>query len=138
MGAATFSFRFMAMVAIVFATTARYFAVPALRIVGRRLLDVERLPGVFMRSARAALADARRRLCWSRHGARSWLAILLIALMGGVLGGIAGLSLLSRILDMIAALLDLMSIASFGIAGALMALIVRRHGRWLGHWWLRR
>jgi hypothetical protein len=65
------------------------------------------------------------------------LAILLIALMGSVLGSIAGLSLLSRIVDMITALLNLMRIAGFGITGALMALIVRRHGRWLGHWWLR-
>ncbi|MCK1707929.1 hypothetical protein IVA83_01775 [Bradyrhizobium sp. 143] len=48
--------------AIAFAATSGYFAVPTLRIVGRRCLDVERLLGVFMGSARAALADARRRL----------------------------------------------------------------------------
>jgi len=63
MGAATFSFRIMSMVAIAFAAAAGYFAVPALRIVGRRFLDVERLLGVFMRSAGSALADARGRLC---------------------------------------------------------------------------
>jgi hypothetical protein len=56
------------------------------------------------------------------------LAILLIALMSGVLGRIARLSLLSGVLDVAAALLDLMGIAGFGIAGTLVALIVRRTG----------
>lgn len=65
--------------------------------------------------------------------ARSLLAILLIALMSGVLRGIASLSLLSRVFDVAAALLDLMGIAGFGITGALVALIVRRHGRGFGH-----
>jgi hypothetical protein len=69
--------------------------------------------------------------------ARSLLAILLIALMSGVLRGIASLSLLSRVFDVTAALLDLMGIAGFGITGPLVALIVRRHGRGLGHCWLR-
>jgi hypothetical protein len=63
MGTAAFSFRLMRVVAIVFAAAPGYFAVPAPRIVGRRFLDVERLLGVFMRSTRAALADARRGLC---------------------------------------------------------------------------
>jgi hypothetical protein len=53
----------MSVVAIAFAATSGYFAVPTLRIVGRRFLDVERLLGVFVGSARPALADARRRLC---------------------------------------------------------------------------
>jgi hypothetical protein len=65
------------------------------------------------------------------------LAILLIALMSGILRSIAGLSLLSGILDMAAAFLDLMGIAGFGITGARVALIVRRHGRGFGHCWLR-
>jgi hypothetical protein len=63
----------------------------------------------------------------------SLLAILLIALMSGVLRGIARLSLLSGVLDVVAALLDLMGIAGFGITGALLALIVGRHGRGFGH-----
>ena len=62
MGTAAFSFRVMSMMAIVFAA-AGYFAVPALRIVGRRLADMQRLLCVLMRSARAALADAGWRLC---------------------------------------------------------------------------
>jgi len=53
----------MSMMAIVFAAASGYLAVPALWIVARRFLDVERLLGVFVRSPRAALADARRRLC---------------------------------------------------------------------------
>jgi hypothetical protein len=69
--------------------------------------------------------------------ARSLLAILLIALMSGVLRGIASLSLLSGVFDVAAALLDLMGIAGFGITGPLVALIVGRHGRGLGHCWLR-
>jgi hypothetical protein len=63
MGTAAFSFRVMSMMAVVFAAAAGYFAVPALRIVGRRFLGVERLFGVLMRSARTALADTRRCLC---------------------------------------------------------------------------
>jgi hypothetical protein len=62
MGTATFSFRVMSMMAVVFAATTGYFAVPALRIVGRRFIDVERLLGFLVRSARPALADARWRL----------------------------------------------------------------------------
>ena len=50
--------------------------------------------------------------------------------MSGVLRSIAGLSLLSGILDRATAFLDLMGIAGFGITGALVALIVRRHGTW--------
>src|SRR4051794_27881182 len=69
--------------------------------------------------------------------ARSLLAILLIALMSGVLRGIASLSLLSGVFDVAAALLGLMGIAGFGITGPLVALIVGRHGRGLGHCWLR-
>ena len=57
--------------------------------------------------------------------------------MSGVLRGIASLSLLSRVFDVAAALLDLMGIAGFGITGALVALIVRRHGRGFSHCWLR-
>jgi hypothetical protein len=133
MGTATFSFRVMSMMAVVFAATTGYFAVPALRIVGRRFIDVEWFLGILMRSAWTALADARWRLCRSRHGARSLLAILLIALMSGVLRGIASLSLLSGVPDVAAALLDLMGMAGFGITGPPVALIVRRHGRGLGN-----
>jgi hypothetical protein len=60
---AALSFCDMSMMAIAFTTAAGYLAAPALRIVGRRFLDVERLFGVFVRSPRPALADARRRLC---------------------------------------------------------------------------
>jgi len=63
MSAATFSFRVMSMMGIVLAAAAGNFAVAALRIVGGRLLEVKRLLGVLMRSARAALANAGRRLC---------------------------------------------------------------------------
>jgi hypothetical protein len=63
MAAAAFSLRLMRMMAVVFAAAARYFAVATFRIVGGRFLDVERFLGVFMRSAGAALADARWRLC---------------------------------------------------------------------------
>jgi hypothetical protein len=63
MRAAALSFRVMSMMAIVFAAASGYFAVPALRIVGRRFLNVERLLGVFVGCAGAALADARWRLC---------------------------------------------------------------------------
>jgi hypothetical protein len=63
MGSAAFAFRVMCVMAVAFAAASRYLAVPALRIVGRRLLDMERLLGVFVRSAWAALADARRRFC---------------------------------------------------------------------------
>jgi hypothetical protein len=49
------------MMAVVFAAAPGYFAVAALRIVGGRFLDMKRLLGVLMRSARAALANARRR-----------------------------------------------------------------------------
>ncbi len=63
MGTAAFSFRVMSMMGIVFAAAAGNFAVAALRIVGGRFLDVKRLLGVLMRSARATLADAGRRLC---------------------------------------------------------------------------
>jgi len=63
MGTAAFSFRVMSMMAIVFAAAAGYFAVPALRIVGWRLVDMQRLLCVLMRSARAALANAGWRLC---------------------------------------------------------------------------
>jgi hypothetical protein len=62
MSAATLSFRVMSMMGIVFAAAAGNFAVAALRIIRRRFVDVERLLGVLMRSARAALANARRRL----------------------------------------------------------------------------
>jgi len=51
------------MMVVPFAAASRYPAVPALRVGGRRFLDVERLLGVFVRSARATLADARRRFC---------------------------------------------------------------------------
>jgi hypothetical protein len=50
------------MMAIVLAAASGYFAVPALWIVGRRFLDVERLPWRFHEKRPAALADARRRL----------------------------------------------------------------------------
>jgi len=63
MRAATLSFRVMSMMAVVFAAAAGHFAVAALWIVGRRFVDVERLLGVLVRSARATLANARRRLC---------------------------------------------------------------------------
>ncbi len=63
MGTAAFSFRVMSMMAVVFAAAAGYLAVPALRIIGRRFVDVKRLLCVLMRSTRAALADAGRRLC---------------------------------------------------------------------------
>jgi hypothetical protein len=53
--------------------------------------------------------------------------------MSCILRGIPGLALLSGILDMDAAFLDLMGIAGLGITGALMALIVRRYGWGLGH-----
>jgi hypothetical protein len=65
------------------------------------------------------------------------LAILLIALMGGILRSVALLSLFSGIFDMAAAFLDLVRIAGFGVTGALVALIIRRHGRGLGHYQLR-
>jgi hypothetical protein len=51
------------MMGIVLAAAARHIAVPALWIVGRRLVDMKRRLGVLARSARAALADAGRRLC---------------------------------------------------------------------------
>jgi hypothetical protein len=57
--------------------------------------------------------------------------------MGGVLRSVARLSLLSGIFDMAAALLDLVGIPGFAITGALVALVVRWHGRRLGHGWLR-
>jgi hypothetical protein len=63
MGSAALAFRLMGMMAILFAAAAGYFAVPALRIAGRRFLDMERLLGVFVRSPWAALSDARGRLC---------------------------------------------------------------------------
>jgi hypothetical protein len=63
MSAAALSFRVVSMMGIVLTATARHFAVAALRIVGRRLADAKRCLGVLMRSARAALANARRRLC---------------------------------------------------------------------------
>jgi len=63
MGTAAFSFRVMSMMAIVFAAAAGNLAVPALLIVGRRLVDVQRLLGILVRSARAALANAGWRLC---------------------------------------------------------------------------
>jgi hypothetical protein len=69
MGATTFSFSVMSVMAVVFAAATGDFAVPALRIVGRRFIDVERLLGILMRSAWPALADARWRLCRSRHAA---------------------------------------------------------------------
>jgi hypothetical protein len=62
MGTAAFSFCMMSMMAVVLAATTGYFAVPTLRIVGRRFIDVERLLGFLVRSARPALADARWRL----------------------------------------------------------------------------
>jgi len=62
MGATAFAFRMMGMVTIVLATAAGHFAVPALRIVGRRFVDAKWRLGVFMRSARAALPDAGWRL----------------------------------------------------------------------------
>jgi hypothetical protein len=65
MGTAAFSFCMMSMMAVVLAATTGYFAVPTLRIVGRRFIDVERLLGFLVRSARPALADARWRLCRS-------------------------------------------------------------------------
>jgi hypothetical protein len=58
MGPAALSFRFMGVVAVMFAAATRDLAVAALRIVGRRLVDVKRLPGVLMRCARAALTNA--------------------------------------------------------------------------------
>ena len=61
--AAALSFRVMGVMAIAFAATSGYFAAPTLRIVGWRFLDVERLLGVFVGSARPALANARRSLC---------------------------------------------------------------------------
>jgi hypothetical protein len=137
MGATTFSFRVMSVMAVVFAAATGDFAVPALRIVGRRFIDVEQLLGILMRGAcerrlarpgGCSLASLSKSTCCS-----SLLAILLIALMSGVLGRIARLSLLSGVLDVAAALLDLMGIAGFGIAGTLVALIVRRHGRGFGH-----
>ena len=57
--------------------------------------------------------------------------------MGGVLHGIALLSLLLGVFDMAAALPDLVGIAGPWITFTLVALIVRRHGRRLGHGWLR-
>jgi len=63
MGSTALSFRVMSMMAVPFAAASRYLAVPALWIVGRRFIDVERLLGVFVRGARTALADTRRRFC---------------------------------------------------------------------------
>jgi hypothetical protein len=39
------------MMAVVLSAATGYFTVPALRIVGRRLIDVERLLGILMREA---------------------------------------------------------------------------------------
>ena len=58
-----------------------------------------------------------------------WSPVLLVALVRGILGGVAGLALLLRILDVAAALLDFMGIAGFRVAGALVTLIVLRNGR---------
>jgi len=64
MRATALSFRSMGVMAVVFAAAAGHFAMPTpWVVVGGRLVDVERLLGVLMRSARAALANARRRLC---------------------------------------------------------------------------
>jgi hypothetical protein len=63
MSTAALSFRIVSMMGIVLAAAAGDFAVPALWIVGRRLVDVKRCLGVLMGSARAALADACPRLC---------------------------------------------------------------------------
>jgi len=63
MSAAALSFRVMGMMAVVLAAAARHFAVAALRIICRQFVDVERLLGILMRGARAALANARGRLC---------------------------------------------------------------------------
>jgi hypothetical protein len=58
--------------------------------------------------------------------------------MGGILHSVARLSLLSGIFDMAAALLDLVGVTGFAIPSALVALVVRWHGRRrLGHGWLR-
>jgi hypothetical protein len=57
--------------------------------------------------------------------------------MSGVLRGIARLSLLLGVLDVAAALLDLMGVAGFEIPRAVVALIVWRHGRGFSHCWLR-
>jgi hypothetical protein len=62
MGAAALSFRLVSVVTVMFAAAPGHFAVPALRIVGRRFLGVKRRLGVLMGSARAALANARGRL----------------------------------------------------------------------------
>jgi hypothetical protein len=63
MSTAAFPFLVMSMMAVVLAAASRYFTVPALRIIGRRFLDAERLLGVLVRSPRAALANARGSLC---------------------------------------------------------------------------
>jgi hypothetical protein len=60
---AAFSVRMMGMMSVVFTAAAGHFAVPALWIIGRRFADVKWLPGALVGSARAALANARRRLC---------------------------------------------------------------------------
>ncbi|KRR16305.1 hypothetical protein CQ14_33330 [Bradyrhizobium lablabi] len=56
-----------------------------------------------------------------------------MALMGGILGGVALLALLLRIFDTAAILPGLMGIAGLGITGTLVTLIILRDGRRLGH-----
>jgi len=56
------------MMAIMFAAAAGYLAVSALRVVGRRFLNMQRRLGILMRSPGTALTDARARLCRSGHG----------------------------------------------------------------------
>jgi uncharacterized membrane protein len=63
MGSSALSFRVMGMMTVVLATAAGYSAVPALWIIGWWFLDAERRLGVFVRSSRAALANARGGLC---------------------------------------------------------------------------
>jgi hypothetical protein len=62
MGTATFSFRFVRMVAVVLAAAARYLAVSPFRIIGGWLIRAQRFLGVLVGRARTALADACRRL----------------------------------------------------------------------------
>jgi hypothetical protein len=56
-----------------------------------------------------------------------------MALMGGILGSVALLTLLLGIFDTAAVLLGLMGIAGLAIAGTLVTLIILRDGRRFGH-----
>src|SRR5436309_16092546 len=83
----------MGVMQIVLAAATGDAAAPALRIVCRRLVDMQRLLCILMGSSGAALPNGRLRLARGRHRVAP-LAILLIALVGGVLLDVAGVALL--------------------------------------------